>query len=98
MPPGVRLSEWLAGSARSERKNVSKGLPAPLTSRSGKSAMWAEIKAMQDEIDSQQRMIVALNSSNDALAADLQAWTERCRDAEWRLRLIRMAADGATAG
>ncbi len=56
-------------------------LPPPVTRKSSKAELWAEIEAMEDEIDSQQS---ALNAARDAM---------RAKDAE--LAAVHAALAGA---
>lgn len=60
-------------------------LPPPVTRKSSKADLWAEIEAMQDEIDSQQS---ALNTARDAVRAkDAELATMRAKLASAYLRL-----------
>lgn len=66
-------------------KKDSSELPPPVTRKSSKADLWAEIEAMQDEIDSQQ---IALNAARDAVKAkDAELATMRAQMASAYLRL-----------
>lgn len=66
-------------------KKDSSELPPPVTRNSSKADLWAEIEAMQDEIDSQQS---ALNTARDAVRAkDAELATMRTKLASAYLRL-----------
>lgn len=72
-------------------KKDSSELPPPVTRKSSKADLWAEIEAMQDEIDSQQS---ALNTARDAVRAkdaELAAMRAKLASAYLRLGVIQAA-------
>jgi|GEM_PF-2278015 hypothetical protein len=72
-------------------KKDSSELPPPVTRKSSKADLWAEIEAMQDEIDGQQSALSEAMAARDAAIAEAQKLREKLAGAHMRLNVVRAA-------
>jgi len=62
-----------------------------VTRKSSKADLWAEIEAMQDEIDGQQSALSEAMAARDAAVAEAQKLREKLASAYLRLNVIQAA-------